>query len=119
MENLTTIEDVVEYLLDRDIEISLERKEGKLGYNVNTHAKSGLVLVQDLEEGILKCYKRYSSNDVIYLSQDLEDVIKDIAYEVKDCMCSRDYVCSNWLKIMEDFGIVKVEYKQKRVLNFN
>lgn len=116
---LTTLGQVIDYLLDQGIEISLERKDGKISYNVNTHAKSDLILVEDQDEGVLKCYKRYSDTDVVYLGQPLEDVIKDIAYEVKDCMCSRDYVCGNWLKIMVDFDIVEVQYEQQRVLKFN
>ena len=107
---MVTINELIKELLNRDVHVELELTEyDKLGYNVNTGAKSCLVLVEDSEQNRLMCFKRYDKDATISLNADLETVLYNLAVEVKDCMCYRDYVSSAWLYIMEDFDLIKVE----------
>lgn len=116
---MVTVNELIKELLDRDVHVELELTEyGQLGYNVNTGAKSGLVLVEDSEQNWLMCFKRYDKDATISLNADLVTVLYNLTAEVKDCMCHRDYVSSAWLYIMEEFGLVKVETTTTRSIVF-
>ena len=116
---MITVNELIKELLTRDVHVELELTEyGQLGYNVNTGAKSELVLVEDVEQNWLMCFKRYDKDSVVSLNDDLATVLYNLAVEVKDCMCYRDYVNSAWLYIMEEYDLVKVETSTVKNITF-
>lgn len=116
---MVTVNELVRELLKRKVDVTLELTEyGQLGYNVNTGAKSGLVLVEDAEQNWLMCFKRYDKDSTVSLDEDMEEVLHDLAVEVKDCMCYRDYVHSSWLDILVEFDLVAVETQTTHTIRF-
>lgn len=116
---MTTIEELIKGLLVQGVSVEMVLTEyDQVGYNVNTGAKSELVLVEDCEQNWLMCFKRYDKDSVVSLEDDLNTVVCNIAREVKSCMCGRDYVSEGWLSIMEEQGLVEIETVTQRTIKF-
>lgn len=84
--------------------ISLEYDEGKdiLLFNLNTMAKSGLRLSEDFY-----VYGRYEYSAKINNNQELEEIIKDLFWEFRNCLCGRDYYNSEWMEIGVQLGLTE------------
>lgn len=97
---------IIELVKEHGIEITIKsfshKDEKLIGFDVNTGAKSGLVLVEN-EDGTFTGYGRY---DKIH---DNIASLYDVASTVRYCMLGRDFVNSDWLILMEKLDIIKVK----------
>lgn len=103
----TEVSNLVNYLLDKGIQLSLTKNDLSVGIDINTGAKSGCVLVPSEEGSELIAHMRYGDKATIDLQQEVDDVVEDLCYLVKSCMQGRDYVDSNWLELMVEKGVIK------------
>ncbi len=88
------MEKIIEILqpaLDHGITIGLEKYDGKLGFNLNTQAKSDCVLVD--EGDAIVAYMRYGDTAII---EDFNDVL----YTVNKCKHGRDYISLHWQELI-------------------
>ncbi len=79
----------------------------------NTQAKSHLYLhiPEDLQENKAFFTTRYNKEK----QNNIKDFC-DLLWEVKDCMYGRDYVNEQWLKVLVEHDILRVEYKTVRTI---
>jgi len=92
------------------VPVTMGYKAGKMVYDMNTNAKSHLHLVHTLETGEVEWVGRY---DRVF---DI-DTAYDLLYAVKECMCGRPAVNSQWLRAMEHYGVISVHrYTVEKVI---
>lgn len=98
--------DVLSLLLDAGITLEVVKREGKLGVNLNTRAKSELIVCEN-DNGSATGYGRYNDTWDTDLDQPPEDIVEDLCYIVKECMHGRDHVDGNWLELMVNHSVVQ------------
>ena len=102
------LKNIIELLIHNGIEITIKLHDDVIVYDVNTGAKSNLYLEE--KDGVFYAHTRYNQPKII-------ETFTDLFYEVKDCMYGRDYINTNWVKllvkecIMERIETVSVSYK--------
>lgn len=77
-----------------------------LFYNLNTGAKSGLLLSEDFW-----VYGRYDYCNKIDPDQEMNSILEDLFYEFKTCLHGRDYYNSEWMELGVKLGIVEKKTK--------
>lgn len=97
---------IIELVQTHNIEVTIKtfnhNDKTLIGFDVNTEAKSGLILVEN-DDHTFTGYGRYN-----VVHQNLDSVI-DIAYAVRDCLCGRNYVNESWLKLMEKLNVITID----------
>lgn len=87
--------------------ITVQSKNGKMFYDMNTGAKSHLHVYAEEQSGKLLWEARYDQSGEMELSDDVEQMVDDITSIVHSkCMCGRDFVNSSWLERFIEYGYV-------------
>lgn len=90
-------------LVWREIPITLVlRDSGEIGYDINTGAKSGVVLVET-GDNVFTAYMRYSE------TEDGIETVEDVLGVVRSAMHGRDGVAKHWMDLFIEYGYAKVE----------
>lgn len=101
-------EELLNRLVDAGFEITLQKGNGCFEYEIDTGAKSNLTIYKD---SVYLC--RFKAR---YHSGVCEDYL-DFLYELKDCLCGREYASAVLFDFLEKEGLLtkvvttKVEYK--------
>lgn len=85
------------------VEPSIIFVDGKIWYNLNTGAKSGLY-IRHLEDDLFEINVRYNG-----CREENIHSLRDVLYLVLSCMCGRDYVGEPWTKLMMEHGLASVK----------
>lgn len=109
--NKIILELVEKYNIEVTIKSFKYKDQNFIGFDVNTGAKSGLVLVEN-EDGSFDGYGRYDN-----IFSNLNTVL-DVAETVRSCMYGRDYVNHCWLNLMESLQVIKVKRKVVTTISF-
>lgn len=110
--------ELLTYLLDNDIELTLSPKSNnpehclmpneKLVYvDLNTNMKSHIYLYE--HEGGVYADMRYEKGVKI-------ESLSDLLYCATDAICGRDFMSYNWQVLLEKEGYIKVETKQTQTI---
>jgi hypothetical protein len=102
-----TFEEMIDKMLDNGIEITLKKENGVVWYDLNTGAKSHLWVAKSPNPGgdeTAISQGRYGHKGSI-------NTWSDLMWEVKDCLCGRDYMATNWEGLLAKEGILKVHTK--------
>lgn len=85
------------------VEVYYDEDKEVLGYNLNTGAKSGLILYEDLLVVGRYDYIReqYQAN------QSVDDIIRGLFWMFDACLCGRDYCNTEWKDIGVQLGIIE------------
>lgn len=102
----STAANIIEYFVNKDIHIAIDKSE-EYGtyYDLNTGMKSHAHVV--FLEDMLEIHKRYDTIEYVSMNRHFDDVIDQICWAVKDCLCGRDYLSSAWESILVDGGYLK------------
>lgn len=101
---------IIEYFVDKGIEITIDKHEDYgIYYDLNTGMKSHCHLV--FKGGYIRIHKRYGDVTAIITSMEdfefqLDNIINEICWEVKDCLCGRDYMSSYWADLLVELGLL-------------
>ncbi|WPH64763.1 hypothetical protein [Vibrio phage vB_VpaP_SJSY21] len=114
---MTNMQELLRHLLSLRVKVEMYLVGENIMYNVNTGAKSQLEFYEDGKE--LKCFMRYGETSTVTLDQPIEEVMRDLAVLVRDCMHGRDYIDIAWQTILESHDLIKVEVTTGRSVKFN
>ena len=104
------VQDVVKELCKmglQDIKVGFDSKQDMVYYDLNTGAKSGLILYEDFHvEG------RYNYSNKIDIDEysTVKSVVGSLYWEFKNCLHGRDFFNEQW----QEIG-VKLGYVEKKV----
>lgn len=102
---MTEVINVVKELIKLGLSgVKIEYNENKemFYYDLNTGAKSGLRLYEDFTlEG------RYGYREALNKDQCVNELICDLFYEFKYCLCGRDFYNQEWMEIGVEFGLIE------------
>jgi hypothetical protein len=115
---------IIDYLVNEGVEITISKDMEPDGYGVyydlNTAMKSHAHLVFSADR--FKIYKRYGGvcTSPIFTDQyiEIEDVIDFICWEVKDCICGRDFMSERWEKLLIKRNILKKNVKTTTTVTY-
>lgn len=102
---------IIEYLVNKGIDITISKsKDYGVYYDLNTGMKSHCHLV--FKGDYIHIHKRYGDVTSIVTSMEdfefqLDNIINEICWEVKDCLCGRDYMSSYWADLLVELGLLK------------
>ena len=96
----TNFDSIIDYLLDNNISITLSKdSKGVRWYDLNTQMKSDLKIAffddQQHFEG------RYNNGTF--------DDLQELLFEVKDCMCGRDFASCEWIDLLVKLKVLVVK----------
>lgn len=77
-------------------------KDGILYYDLNTQAKSHLYLREDF---VLK--GRYAYESKLNPEQDMDEILRDLFWEFRECMHGRDFYSADWMELGVKLGCVE------------
>ena len=102
--------DALLHLIDEGIEVTLVKHKGVIGVNLNTKAKSDLIVVEN-DPSHYTCasatgYGRYNKEWDIDVTDNPDRIVTNLCIIVKDCMCGRDYVDGNWWSLLNKNGVI-------------
>lgn len=94
--------DVVRKLMEMGLTgITLELRDGVLGYNLNTGAKSGMTLLENFT--VLTRYNEPKEINPVHMN----DAIESLFWIFMDCICGRDFCNNEWNEIGVQLGILE------------
>lgn len=100
---MSVLEETIQGFVKEGIEVTLVyNKKYGIGYNLNTLAKSELI-VFPLENNEVLCVRRYDEEKI--KAENVEILTLELSYMVKDCMCGRSYVSGLWTDYFDKHGI--------------
>jgi len=115
---MCTLQEIIKELLSNGIEITMSWKNEQVTYDVGTYAKSHLHFTHDESKNILNVSMRYDETDVINLNRPLDDVLSNFCECVRGCMCGREYVSEDWLKLLVKRNVISVIKEEKTRIIF-
>lgn len=89
---------VIDKLLDEGIEITLKKENGIIKYDLNTGMKSGMI-ISDGGYDTIRCEGRYERDTIV-------DTYRAVLWEVKLCLCGRDFMNYYWEKLLIKEGLL-------------
>ena len=116
---MVNFNELISEMVKNDIAVMIFNDHGTVTYDIGTGAKSHLYIVNvDNDKIILKT--RYNEPENLHLSifLDPSEALEYLTRKVKDTMCGREYVSSNWLQLMIKFGLAKVVTETKTKITF-
>lgn len=109
---------ILEYFVDKGIEITIDKhKDYGIYYDLNTGMKSHAHMV--FLEDMLEIHKRYDTIEYVSMDRHFDDVIDQICWAVKDCMCGRDYLSSAWESILVKCGYLKKQVETTTKVSYS
>ena len=111
-----TMPKLIEEIVKEGVPVTLQLMEdGRAGYNLNSEAKSGVVLTLDENDNGTESFTAHMRYDKT--EKNITDIY-DVICTVKDAMCSRDFVADHWVQVMIKHGYAKEEVKTVRTIHF-
>ena len=98
MKTNALLDELIDIALLNNIEIRIVKHNGMLAFDLDTRAKSQLIVRAVAED--LVVYGRYE-----YVSSAC--TLRDVLLEIKNAMHGRDYLNPNWIKVLVDNGVLK------------
>lgn len=96
----TNFDSIIDYLLDNNISIALSKdSKGVRWYDLNTQMKSGLKIA--FFDDKMQFEGRYNNGTF--------DDLQGLLYEVKDCMCGRDFASCSWIDLLVKQNVLVVK----------
>lgn len=86
----------------KDITVNLDEEDGVVYYNLNTQAKSHLLLREDY---VLK--GRYDYESKLDPEQDIDEILRDLFWEFRRCIHGRDFYSADWMELGVKLGCVE------------
>jgi hypothetical protein len=107
---------LIEEIVKKGVPVSLKvMDDGRIGFDLDTQAKSGVILTVDdpeAEKETFTAHMRYDKTE-----KNITDIF-DVICTVKDAMHGRDFVASHWIDIFLEYGYAKEEVKTTRTIHF-
>lgn len=97
-------------IIDSGMTIELTKVDGNIAYEIQTGAKSNLTIYEVVGDDAICYYKNRYSEGIC-------NSYEDFLYELKGCLCSRDYASQVFFDFLEQEGVfekvieTKVSYK--------
>ena len=101
-----TFDELIERLLHKNIQITLEIKDGVRWYNLNTGMKSDLCIAEK-DDTEIRYETRYFINGIEELTW---NAVMKLAYS---CMRGREYMQHSWQTLLTEEGLLKQSTKGK------
>lgn len=92
-----TFEELLIKLVEEGFDITLKKGDGCFSYEISTGAKSNLIISKDID-----CLCKFEARYHKGVCEDYTDFL----YELKDCLCGREYANAVFFNFLENEGII-------------
>lgn len=113
-----TVQDVVKELCKMgltSIVVNYDKDKDMMCYDLNTQAKSGLILYEDFHvEGRYGYSRKLDVRDWT----EMEDAVKELFWEFENCICGRDYFSYQWKEVGVQLGLVSKQVETTTTVKY-